>query len=420
MKKQFFFNFIIIPIFRLFDVFIPKSNQYWGFCVHHFKSDQFIENQRAVFEIVKNDENIRKIIFTRDDSKDFYLENPKNTHILRLDSFQGLYYILRCRVILVTHSISMDFSVRYPNRKFSIIKLILSKRVVVNLWHGIPLKRLLALTNPKVKKVTNRVKFSQKERSQYSGLIASSNIDSFAIAAMFYPIKYENVWTTGLPRNDFLFLDEPQLPLYIAKDIARLREIKKDKKLIVYAPTYRQTHIIESSSYYQFSPEEMLKLKELLIKHNAILGFRMHYFRNSTSLFNMESYIDQSTFFDLGHSEFKEIAAVIRCSDMVITDYSGVFIDAIYTDKPVFSFAYDLDEYDKNQDGTLYDLDIIFPSAISRTFDELLESLEDELINGLQPKSSKYITSKKFFFKNIDAQNSQRVVEHINMSLKSF
>ena len=50
---------VLIP---LIDTFIPKSKYQWGFSVHHIKSEQFIENARALFEEVKGDEKIRKII----------------------------------------------------------------------------------------------------------------------------------------------------------------------------------------------------------------------------------------------------------------------------------------------------------------------------------------------------------------------
>jgi CDP-glycerol glycerophosphotransferase (TagB/SpsB family) len=415
--QKLFYDFFIIPLFRLFDYFIPKSKNNWAFSVHHIKSNQFIENQRAMFEEVKKDENINKIIFTRDDTKDFHLEDFTNTTIVKLHSLKGLYLFSTCKVIFLTHSISMDFSIRYGKKLFSIVKPRLSNRVIVNLWHGIPLKRLLALTNESVQKTTNRVSFNRKERSFYSGLITSSDIDSYAMASMFYPIKYENIWLTGLPRNDFLLQDEADLPSYLRDDVLKIKELKKDKLLILYAPTYRQSHIIESASYYQFSKEQMDRLKNLLEKHNAILGFRMHYFRNSNSLFNLEDYIDNETFFDLSHENVSEIAATIRVSDMVITDYSSVYIDAMYLNKAVFSFAYDLNDYMQNQDGILYDLSLAFPSKINESFDELLESLENELKTHNQSSTDRYNLTKKLYFKYSDIQNSKRVIQKIESLL---
>lgn len=414
MIKKLWFDLIVIPLFRVFDFFIPKNNNYWGFCVHHIKSNQFIENQRAIFEEVKKDIKIKKIIFTRDDTKDFNLENYTNTTIVKIYSLKGLYLLSKCKVIFLTHSISMDLSIRYGNKLFSIIKPRLSNRIIVNLWHAITLKRLLALTNENVQKITNRVAYNRKERGYYKGLISSSNIDSYAMATMFYPIKYENVWITGIPRNDFLLKPKHELPSYIFNDIEKLERIRKNKKLVLYAPTYRQSHAIDSASYYQFTIEEIEKLKNLLIKNNAILGFRMHYFRNSTKLFNIENFIDNKVFFDLGHNAINEISAAVRCSDIVITDYSSVYIDALYINKPVLSFAYDLENYQSNQDGILYDLELAFPSKVLKEFNELLESLEKELILNNQVQSQKYKDTQRFFLKYLDTSNASRIVNKIN------
>lgn len=418
MIKKRYYDFLIIPIFRIFDFFISKNNNYWAFFVHHIKSNQFIENQRAMFEEVKKDEKIKKIIFTRDDFKDFNLEECTNTTIIKIHSLKGLYLLSQCKVIFLTHSISMDLSIRYGNKLFSIIKPNLSNRIVVNLWHGIPLKRLLALTNENVQKITNRVSYNRIERAFYSGLITSSDIDSYAMATMFYPIKYKNIWLTGLPRNDFLLQPKNKLPKYISNDIDKLEEIKKDKRLILYAPTYRQSHVLEECEYYQFTAQEIENLKNLLLKNNAILGFRMHYFRNSNSLFNLEDFIDNELFFDLGHNTINEISAAIRCSNIVITDYSSVYIDALYINKPVFSFAYDLESYKNNQDGILYDLELAFPSKVVTQFDTLLEELESELNSNSQIRSQKYEDTKKIFFKYLDNSNSLRVIDKINQIIK--
>lgn len=419
MIQKLFFDIIVIPLFRIIDFVMPKNKNTWAFCVHHIKSGQFVENQRAVYEKVKTDNTIHKIIFTRDNTKDFQLEEYTNTTIVKIHTLKGLFLLSQCKVIFLTHSISMDLSIRYGNKLFSIIKPRLSNRVIVNLWHGIPLKRLLALTNENVQKVTNRVSYNRKERAYYTGLIASSDIDSYSMATMFHPIKYQNVWLTGLPRNDFLVQDKESLPSYLKKDTLKVEEIKKDKKLILYAPTYRQSHAINSASYYQFTLEEVQKLKQMLKQNNAILGFRMHYFRNSESLFNLEDHIDNDTFFDLGHNTVKEIASAIRASDIVVTDYSSVYIDAMYINKPVFSFAYDLEDYTNNQDGILYDLDLAFPTKPCTQFEELLIELENELKLDTQIQSEKYLSTQKLFFKYMDECNSQRVINNITASIKN-
>jgi CDP-glycerol glycerophosphotransferase len=311
----------------------------------------------------------------------------------------------------------MDYAFRFENSKFCVLKLNFNKHIIVNLWHGIPIKKLYALWNPDVKKRLDRVKYRHYERTKYAGLITSSAIDSYAMSTMFHPIKYEHVWNTGLPRNDFLLLPKNELPSYLKNQLEVVEEIKGGKKLILYAPTYRQTVAVKDAFYYKFSDSEIEDLKKILKEHNAIFGFRMHYFRNDAYLFNIEDYVDNEYIFNLGHDFIPEISSVLRSSELVISDYSSVFIEAMYLNKPVISFAYDKKHYSENQDGLLYDEEIIFPGKVTEQYSDLLSSIKEELDNPTQTNSQKYKTSQKFFFDHIDTENSQRVIKKVKQLL---
>jgi CDP-glycerol glycerophosphotransferase (TagB/SpsB family) len=415
MVYYIFLKIVCIPLLRLLDFFVPKNDKYYGFAVHHIKSDQFIENARAVYEYIKGDSTIKKIIFCREELHDFNIEDGLNTEILRLNSVKGLFLFIRCKVLFVTHSISMDYSIRFSGNKFLILNLSLKNRLVINLWHGIPFKRLYALWNPLVKNRLDRVSYRRYERKMYSGLISTSDVDSFSMGTMFYPIKYENVWITGIPRNDYLLKSLDSLPTYLKNEVVELRLLKGDKKLILYAPTYRQTKAVNGANYYQFSDVEILELLAFLKTNNAVLGVRLHYFRNDNVLFNIEKYIDNEFIFDLGHSNYTEISGIIRESDVIISDYSSIFIDSLYLDKPVLCFAYDFNSYESEQDGILYDLNLVFPGPVSRSFLQLINDLQSVLTYGVD--TEKYKFSKNFFYKYIDESNSKRVIDKLNSIL---
>lgn len=412
-----FFELVVGPLFLLLDSLVPKRRDLWGFAPHHIKSAQFIENARAVYEQVKGESRIEKVIFARDGDYDFEIDAPGNTTIVRLKSVRGLVYMLRCGVLFVTHSVSMDYSFRWGECGFSVLRIRMTRRAVINLWHGIALKKLYALANPQVRARLDRVAFRRAERKYYAGLIASSQVDSFAMAAMFYPIKYDNLMITGLPRNDFLLRAAAELPSHLRRQLSTLQGLKRGRRLITYAPTYRQSVAVADSKYYQFSDAEIGQLKTLLRKRNAIFGFRMHYFRNESRLFNMERYVDDELIFDLGHERVPEIAPVVRESDLVISDYSSVFVEALYVDKPVIGFTYDREHYDKKQDGILYDLDLVFPGPVVETFPDLLAALDRELASGEQVQTDRYRMSQRFFYQYRDTNNAKRVVDRVDEML---
>ncbi|WP_044870406.1 CDP-glycerol glycerophosphotransferase family protein [Pseudomonas sp. LFM046] len=407
-------DWLLLPLWWLFDRVLPKRMDCWAFFVHPLKSDQFVENSRALFESVKSDPAICKYIFTRGGKPlDLGLEGHCATRLVDLQSLTGLFHLARCGVYLLTNSIALDMSWRWPQGGFSVLRPSLKRRIVVNLWHGIPLKRLFALTNPALRENADRVAFRRLERAYYRGLVCSSDVDSYAMAAIFHPIGYDRLWITGLPRNDFLRMPDKALPSFLSRDVQAIRSLKRGRRLITYAPTFRESEVA-AAACYQFSEAEIDQLKSLLICHNAVFGFRMHYFRKGDQLFNMERFIDGDTLVDLGHGAIHEIAPVLRESDLVVTDYSSVYIDALYLDKPVFSFAFDLEHYQARQNGLLYDMDLAFPGPVVKDFGDLLRALEDELESPRQVDGDRYRQTKKLFFRHLDDRNSARVVERLN------
>lgn len=410
---------LLLPVWRVVDFCTPKKADHWAFATHHLHSKRFIENQRAVFEQVKTDPNLHKIIFYRGQPKDWHIEDAVNYRMVQHGSLTGFLLLARCKVVFLTHSIAMDYSLRWGRKGFAVLKLNSKRRVVVNLWHGIALKRLLYAANQSTLQHTDRVAYRTQERKHYAGLIASSDIDSYAMAAMFYPLNYQQIWLTGLPRNDFLTQAEELLPRYIQDSLELIRQIKLDKKLIVYAPTYRQTSVSDTAHYYQFEQAEIDALKRLLQENNAVLGYRPHYFKNSEQYFNLDQFIDNEFIFDVSQAVIPEYSALARELDVLVTDYSSVYIEALYLSKPVICFGYDIEHYRTQEDGLLYDMDLAFPGPIVKTFDDLLQALQSRLMMQSKDIAEEQVTAKRIFFKFQDADNSQRVVDKVKALLSN-
>lgn len=407
------------PFWRLLDWLLPKRADYWAFSTHHLHTGRFIENQRALFEQVKADPSIRKLVFYRGVPDDWRIEGAINYQAVEHGTWRAFWLLARSKIVLLTHSISMDFSLRWPDGHFVVLKLNCKKRIVVNLWHGVALKRLLTVANAATQQHTDRVAYRTQERKHYAGLIASSDIDSYAMAAMFYPLNYQQVWLTGLPRNDFLSQAEELLPRYIQDSLGLIRQIKQGKKLIVYAPTYRQTSVSETAHYYQFEQAEIDALKCLLQENNAVLGYRPHYFKNSEQYFNFDRFIDNEFIFDVSQAVVPEYSALARELDVLVTDYSSVYIEALYLNKPVICFGYDIEHYRTQEDGLLYDMDFAFPGPIIKTFGDLLQAMQSRLMMQPEDIIEEQVTAKRIFFKYQDANNSQRVVNKVKALLSN-
>lgn len=403
---------LILPLWWLYDRLTTKRANHWAFFVHPLKPSQLVENSRAMFEAVKGDPRIHKRVFTRDLTADLRLDDACNTEVIDVQSLRGLYELARCGVYLLTNAVALDMSWRWADGSFSVVRPSLTRRIVVNLWHGIPLKRLFALANSEQRQRADRVAFRRRERRHYAGLIASSDVDSYAMAATFHPLPPDRVWITGLPRNDFLLMADTALPRFLREEVESIRFLKGGRRLLVYAPTYRESDC-NGAECYQFSEKEVARLKALLRRHDAVLGFRMHYYRRGERLFNLEHHLDGETLIDLGHSVVSEIAPVLREADLLLTDYSSVYIDALYLNKPVVSFAYDQEHYRSQQNGLLYDMQFAFPGPVVADFDSLLQALDCELAGSGQVASERYLLCRQLFFKHLDDGNVRRTLDRL-------
>ena len=400
----------LLRLWWLWDRLVPKRDDCWAFFTHPLKSSQFVENSRAVFEQVKHDPGVRKIVFTRYAAVALQLDGACNTDVVNLKSLAGLHALARCGVLLLTNSIGLDLLLRWSARHYSHPRPDLRRRIVLNLWHGIPLKRLFALANPEQRRHGDRNAYRRAERKGYRGLIASSDADRHAMAAIFHPIAPERVWTTGLPRNDFLVMAEDQLPGFMREGLHKVRASTRGRRLVVYAPTYRDA-TAGDSDHYLFSDDEIARLRALLVRHDAVLGVRMHYLRNGKrAAFGIEQHLDGEHLVDLGHRVSPEIAPVLREADIVVTDYSSVYIDALYLDRPVLGFAYDLDHYREHQNGLLYDMALAFPGPVHARFDQVLDSLDELLSAPRFVPGEAYRQSQRLFFNHRDSGNAARVL----------
>lgn len=405
---------MLLMAWRLLDGLLPKRRDHWAFFTHPLKPTQLVENARAVFEQVARDPAITKLIFVRGACEDLQLDDPVNTRVLQLGSVPGLMALARCGVLLLTNSVAMDLSLRWPDGRFCSPRPLLRRRAVVNLWHGIPLKGLFALANPRQRKHGDRIAWRRRERSDYTGLVCSSDTDRYAMTAIFHPIPPQNVWATGLPRNDFLKLAESTLPRTLRQQLVRLRAQTAGRRLVLYAPTYRDAAVSQHACYC-FSDTEVDRLKALLKRHDTVLGLRTHYLRNGHDPFYPSHFDD--TLVDVGHEQHPEIAPLLREAALVMTDYSSVYIDALYLDLPVLAFAYDLSQYRAEQNGLLYDLELAFPGPVTTNFEALLQALEQQLGSAEFVPDLRYRSAQRLFFNHRDTGNAARLVARLKDAL---
>jgi CDP-glycerol glycerophosphotransferase len=385
---------------RALDWLTPKDASVWIFPVHFF-THSFSDNVRAVYEAVKDDPRIKKIILYRGEKPSVYLTSA-STILCPMGSRQGLRWMLRAKVIFIQHSVHLDFK---PLRVGGVIPLRLHARKIVNLWHGIALKSITAASTGIHDRQFNR------EKKHYTIMAASDN-DKLVMCTAFYPVNPKNVFVTGTPRSDFLIQRTETLPADYKTQLEALLALKGDRRLIVYAPTYREKEL--GGRNYTFSAAEVERLRCFLSHHQAVLGFRLHYYNRTLSY---QQLFDDEMFFDLDQSLFPDMSMIIRAADVIISDYSGLVIDAMYVNKPVVLFAYDYAHYQSAQRGLTYPLELASSFPICKSFDPLMEQLEKALQEGASGPGRKTV-SRPIFYAYSDGDNGKRVIGQIKAIIR--
>ncbi|MBD9469820.1 CDP-glycerol glycerophosphotransferase family protein [Pseudoxanthomonas sp. PXM01] len=372
------------------DLEVRKQRTWWAFPVCGF-THRFSGNERAVFEDVRNDPAITKVVLTRERVVDV---EGENVHVVSLYSEEGQQLLMRCGTVFIRHSVPRN--VVHP--------IACDLRNVINLWHGIPLKRIGYASVDQA----GRLGALRDEHRKYRSVISSSEVDRMAMASAFYPLSYEDVWMTGLPRIDFILRDLDRLPEDLRQEFASLLDLMAGRKLVLFVPTFRNG---QDSAYYEFSDSEKARLVDWLDRHHAVLGVREHMADTARSY--SRSLRMDGRCIDLSDDAFPNIEVLYRAASVLLTDYSSCFMDFMVTGKPAVSFAFDEVQYEFMERGFFYQLRDVFPGEVTGSFDELMSALE-RVFRPPEPGGEDAMEWKRrLFFHYLDDGNARRVVEQV-------
>jgi CDP-glycerol glycerophosphotransferase len=266
-------------------------------------------------------------------------------------------------------------------------------------WHGTPLKRLV-FDQEEVASADPRYKSRfYKHTLDWDYLISPNPFSTGAFQSAFRVPK-EKIIETGYPRNDVLY--KGNTPENIASIKERLG-IPKDKKVILYAPTWRDDDYVESGKYNFKLPLDLEDMRNKLSDEYVVV-LRMHYY--------IASQMDVSEYegFAFDESSYSDISDLYLISDILITDYSSVFFDYGNLKRPVLFFTYDLEKYRDMLRGFYLDIEKDVPGPLLYTSDEVTDAILN--IDEISEKyADRYDTFYERFCSVDDGNAAKRVCE---------
>jgi CDP-glycerol glycerophosphotransferase (TagB/SpsB family) len=377
------------PAFARADAASPTFEHWWAFPVCAF-THQFTGNERALFEAVKDDPSIKKIVLTR---KKYVQVDGENVVVLPLRSRDGQHHLMRARQIFIKHSPTRNIGFPVSPEQHNII----------NLWHGVPLKRIGYASLD----MRDNLDALAEEHRKCRAVIAASRVDATAMASAFYPLTYNDVWITGLPRHDFITRPENELPVHLREQAARLESLLGGRRLVLFVPTFRQG---QEDAYYSFSDVELAWLQQWLEKHDAVIGVREH-MADTAHVYGAA--LAAIGALNLSSTHFEDVEVLYRQAAMLLTDYSSCFVDFMLTGRPMVSFAYDFDRYAQAERGLFYDMHQVFPGPICRDFRQLQAALETSFDPPGPLERERYAWKRRLLLDHADDANAWRVVQRV-------
>ena len=325
--KTFLFNIKMIT--SKINTIIPKNNKRivlysnWG----------FRDNLRTLYQyLVDNGYQEEYEIICA--SNDFYhLEKEKDMKYVSI--YRGLYYFLTSKYFFYSFG-------KYPIKPAP-------NQMVVNLWHGMPLKKIGNLEEG----------LENVDYNFFTKLVSSSDFFTPIMKAAFNATD-EQMLLVGNIRNDELFKE------------------KQDKK-IIWMPTYRNSknyHDSQDALIFSLKEDDFSKIEQLLSEYGYQLYIKLHPLEESRLQVQMNHSNIHLLTEEIISEQYGTLYTFLGTTSALITDYSSVFLDYYLLNRPVAFTINDYEEYKEKRGFVFEDVKSLMVGSVIRNSNDLLKFLE--------------------------------------------
>ena len=274
-------------------------------------------------------------------------------------------------------------------------------QIYINLWHG---------SSPKKKGyLLNKENFAPQDEDYYKNMhiktdyvIVPSEFSRLVFSSAF-DINIQRVIALGYCRDDYLYTSNGK------KLLKKLTNIDIDKfdKILCYLPTFRTG--CNRSDSYNFWDNNFLDLinydenilYEYLEKNNYLLIIKKH--PSEEAKINIKSnkniiILDEETLND----NLISIYEILNSIDLLIADYSSVYVEYMLLNRPVVFLHRNIDEYSYNRGIILNNIDFWSPGPQVETINDLIKE-----IDSLLSDKSYYFSERNNFTKIMFDNNTK-------------
>jgi CDP-glycerol glycerophosphotransferase len=307
---------------------------------------QCTDNPRGIAEELRRRGDDREQIWV---VNDYAAPVPAGGRVVLSGTEEYFEALARCRYVISNDDMQPYFRKR-------------EGQIYLQTWHGTPLKRIgFDIGKPQFASGTAYFDHLRDDVAKWD-LLLSQNPFSTPILRGAFRFGGE-ICEYGYPRNDVLARGEP-----LAGQIRQRLGIPAGKRVVLYAPTWRDNQFYASGRYRFDLRLDLERAWEVLGPDHVVLIRGHHHLANDVPTGTRPGFVRNVT-------AYPDIAELFLISDVLITDYSSVMFDFAATGRPMIFFTYDLAQYRDQLRGFYFDLEAEAPGPLLATSEEVLAAV---------------------------------------------
>ncbi|MCI8759654.1 MAG: hypothetical protein HFJ34_00760 [Clostridia bacterium] len=339
------YNFVFSFFLNIIGKFIKVDENQALFVVYGGK--RYDDSPRFVYEFIKKQIEYQhiKCVWAFISPNDFEFI-PKNEKI-KIDTMSYYKTIFKSKYWITNSSVKRGLNLKGKNH------------LDVFFSHGIAGLKKIGIDMDK-----SNQSFRSKKQEEFDMIVLGGKKEK-EILVRAWQTKEEHFYVTGLPRNDELYHVEEEK----VREIKQKLKIPFDKKVILYAPTYREFYQDNHFDNIIQNPFDFEKMEQQL-SDEYVLVVTAHY------LVGKLLGIPKNNSFIINAFEYPYINDLLMIADILISDYSSVVWDYAILERPILCFGYDYNKYVEER-GAYLDLEKVFFNGVIKTQEQLIETIKN-------------------------------------------
>ncbi len=337
IRLKYAIEFVLSILVRIFHLIPLQKSQVF---LSAFSGRQYSDSPRRISEYLQENHPDIRLVWAFIEPEKYTFLQEKGIKIVKYKSIAHLYYALTSKVYV-------------DNVEYWSLLRFRKKQLVIQTWHGGGAYKRIGADRLDIGQAERRHTLDKMNRTK----VFVSSGRAFTEKVIRGSYRYDGeVLEVGLPRNDELLRPD----LVFRNTVREKLEIPADAKIVLYAPTFRNSH---NTDLYDVDYTRLRKALSERFGGNWIVLLRMHYYMTA------QRQVSGADAAIIDVSEYPDMQDLLRLADVLVTDYSSTLWDFSLMERPCFVYATDIKAYRGERD--FYTPITEWPFPLAQNNDEL-------------------------------------------------